>query len=152
LREDTVAAPVLPIAVPRHHEVAAPVGGDGREVLDAGRVRVDPELEAPRGAGGVEALPEDAVTVSVLDIALPHHDEIAVGRRGHHPALAQLRPGGVRVHAELTAGGDLTPGRQRRNGEDGQNDGPATADGAPPDRDAGRIMHGHNFRSTKHFR
>src|SRR5262245_54171915 len=73
LTEDPVATAVLAISVqitvgPDDHEVAIRVGGDGRPLLPARRVRVHLELAPQRIPTIVVALAENAPITSVLSI------------------------------------------------------------------------------------
>src|SRR5439155_669952 len=79
LAEDAkvVAAALLPGARPHDHEVARPVGGDGRVLLVVGRVSVHPELGALRGPAAAVALADDAPAAESVHKVLPHHHEVA---------------------------------------------------------------------------
>src|SRR5688572_14979324 len=104
LAEDTEARAVLCVAPPDDDELAGAhhgVGGDGRIALIARRVGVDAELGAEGGAGAVVALAEDTVAQAVLPVALPGHDEVAGGVRGHGRSVLVARR--KRVDAELRA-------------------------------------------------
>src|SRR5258706_6381152 len=65
----------LRAAHPDDEEVAAAVRRDGGIALRAGRIRVDAELSAERGAAHAESLAEDSSAVQVLPRAHPDDDE-----------------------------------------------------------------------------
>jgi hypothetical protein len=95
LGEDATKAAVLGDALPGHDEVAVGVHGDGGFCLTARREAVDLELGSLGHARGVEAPGEDAVTIAVLAVALPRHDEVAVGIHGHGQMLLIARGEGI---------------------------------------------------------
>src|SRR5262249_46926166 len=64
-------------AVPDDDEVTGRVHRDGRELLSAGGVGVDPELAALGNPGGIIAPGVDADVTTVLVEAVPGDDEIA---------------------------------------------------------------------------
>src|SRR6185295_12729554 len=98
---DAEDASVLAAAHPHDEEIPARVRGDGRVVLVAGGIGVDPELAALRDPRGVEALAEDAEAASVLSDAVPDDDEIAARVRGHGRPVLEVR--GVGVDPEVAA-------------------------------------------------
>ena len=69
------------LAVPVHDEVAAAVDADAVRVVHVGRIGVDLELRADRGAGGREPAGDH------LPRLRPAHDEGLVRRRAHHRGL-----------------------------------------------------------------
>jgi hypothetical protein len=61
-----------------------------RKTLVAAGVGIDLELAAHRRAGAREAPIEDAVAGAVLEVALPDHDEVAVGIETHEGVVVDL--------------------------------------------------------------
>ena len=89
-------------ALPDHHEVPGRGNRDARLSLRARGVRIHVELRAQPCAGRPDALAEDLAARRILQ-ALPHHDELAVGRRGH--IRHRLRVRGVGVDVDLAGEG-----------------------------------------------
>jgi hypothetical protein len=114
LGEDAVPVAVLAVALPRHDEVAVGVHGHGRDHLNACREAVDLERGSLRIARGIVALGEDAVLAAVLAVAVPRHDEVAVGVHGH--GRSALLVYGEAVDLEFAAQGvaGCRAGRLRR--------------------------------------
>ena len=79
---ETRAVAVLPIAAPRHHEVAVPVRRDRGTELSTARVRVHPELAAECATAAREALGEDTKFGTVVRIAVPNDHEITAWADG----------------------------------------------------------------------
>ena len=92
------------VGLPGDHEVAIGVGGDLREARVVGGRGVDLELHPHRRARGRESLAVDGVEVegsTVLPVAHPCHDEVAVALGRHDRAALGVRC--VGVDAELAA-------------------------------------------------
>ncbi len=109
--EDAKVRAVLAVALPGDDEVAIGVEGHGESVLVVRGIARDLELGSKRDAGGGEAAGEAAVVRTVLAVARPGDDEVAVGVEGHRGKVLVIR--GVAVDLELDAQPDRLRGEPR---------------------------------------
>ena len=103
LGEHSGEGAVLPHAVPGDEEVPQGIGGDGRSILRARRIGVDPELGAQRRAVARIALPEYSRRAAVT--AGWSNQEEGAARVGGHGAPSEGRWG---VFTRNPARGDLS--------------------------------------------
>src|SRR6056297_1082850 len=95
LAEDSTAITILTIAAPRDHEITSCSPGNRWPELAASGVRVDLKLASQGGAAGVVALRVDAQCVTVLPIATPGHDEMAIRIHGDRWTRLLVRRVGI---------------------------------------------------------
>src|SRR5262249_2097095 len=113
LPEDAVAAAILAVAVPDHHEVARAVGAHLGIALVGRGVVVHLEPPAERRARAREALAGDACAVAVA-VAQPHHHEVPRPVGGDLGTVRTI--GGVAIDLELA--GERGTGAREASADD----------------------------------
>ena len=92
---DAPAIAVVTIALPDDNEVAEGIHRDRREALIVIGGGICAKLRSQRSAGIVEALAIDTVGSTFLAVALPGHDEVAIGIHCRSGPLLRIGRGGI---------------------------------------------------------